>query len=703
MNVAPGVIVVPALFRATLDALDEGIVLLDAGGRVVFWNRWMERTSGLAESQVLGQALDALYPEQEGGRLMAAVRWARSALLPSVLSSTFNRYPLPLVNHGKPVVQSVHVSPVELEPGHPGSLVRISDETLMVEKERLLRVRANEIKQALKQSEESREAMRAAKEVAEEAARVKSDFLANMSHEIRTPLNAVLGFAQIGQRENTNRRTRHLFDQMLDSGQLLLGIINDILDFSKIEAGKLRIESEPLSLNRLIEHVFALAAGRALDKGIILQVEKPANLPAWVEGDLLRLSQVLGNLISNAIKFTEQGQVVLAVSRSDGDCVFQIRDSGIGMTEEQIGRLFTAFQQADNSTTRRFGGTGLGLAISKQLVDLMGGTIHVTSQPGLGSTFEVRLPLKELELPVDLEGHHAYVTGALPPTAGQRLTGYRILAAEDNPVNQLVLEDMLTLEGAHLSCVEDGLLALDLLQKEGDQGFDIVLTDIQMPRMDGHQLAQALREHYPTLPVVGLTAHAMAEERKRCFANGMVDHVTKPIELETLVAAVNKHARRRGTERPGAAPIADAAEPAMPTAGNFIPPVPDEGAAPATPTIASAGQDDTAVIDWAALQERFNGRQAFIDKLVATTLANIGDKAAVLRAAAARGDYAQLAFVAHGLKAVGGNMKASQIHYLGAGAESAARAEQPEALDLAEQLARAVDTLVAALAARATT
>jgi PAS domain S-box-containing protein len=398
----------------------------------------------------------------------------------------------------------------------------------------------------LRSRRESERQLRAAKDTAEAANIAKSEFLANMSHEIRTPLNAVLGLAQIGLREGHDARSHRLFRQMLDSGQMLLGIVNDILDFSRVDADKLSIEKTPIDLKRLIEHLRVLSEGRAADKGITLRVEQAHDLPTWVAGDLLRLTQVVGSLLSNAVKFTERGSAVLAVGRQGDRLIFRVSDTGIGMTEEQIGRIFRAFEQADTSTTRRFGGTGLGLAISKRLVELMGGTITVTSTTGTGSTFEVSLPLEEVDLPTDTntEARGAGDVDVICTPGAGRLADYRILAAEDNPVNQMVLEDMLTMEGATLVCADDGWQALDVLQREGEASFDLVLTDIQMPNMDGHQLASSLRQRYPGLPVIGLTAHAFTEEGQRCFDNGMVAHLTKPVDIDELVAAVREHARR---------------------------------------------------------------------------------------------------------------------------------------------------------------
>ena len=396
----------------------------------------------------------------------------------------------------------------------------------------------------LRSRRETERQLRAARDTAEAANIAKSEFLANMSHELRTPLNACLGLAQIGLREGRDARSHQLFGQMLDSGKMLLGIVNDILDFSKIDAGELCVDKTPIDLTCLIGHLRVLSEGYAAGKDITLSVEQAHDMPTWIVGDSLRLTQVLGNLLSNAFKFTERGRVALAVGRQDERLVFRVSDTGIGITTEQLGRIFRAFEQADSSSTRRFGGAGLGLAISKRLVELMDGTITVTSTTHIGSTFEVSVPLETVDPPPDIEARREGDADVHRAPGEGRLANYRILAAEDNPVNQMVLEDMLTMEGATLVCADDGVQVLDVLQREGEAGFDLVLTDIQMPNMDGHQLASLLRQRYPTLPVIGLTAHAYAQERQRCLDHGMVAHLTKPVEIDELVAAVREHARR---------------------------------------------------------------------------------------------------------------------------------------------------------------
>ncbi len=385
-----------------------------------------------------------------------------------------------------------------------------------------------------------------ARREAEDLARAKSEFLANMSHEIRTPLNGVLGLAQVGFRGNEGRKAQHTFGRILESGRLLLGVVNDILDFSKIEAGRMEVERVPVNLHGLLRQALALHGERASAKGIALTLEKAPHFPTACLGDPLRLAQVLGNLLSNAVKFTESGQVILraALEPEDGreTLVFRVTDTGIGMDPNQIGRLFTPFEQADGSTTRRFGGTGLGLAISRSMAQLMGGEIRVHSQIGQGSRFELRLPFQAPAAGEMAAGKMATGKNAAHPK-GTSLAGLTLLAAEDNDVNRLVLEEMLATEGARLDLVENGRLAVERVLAVGPDYYDLILMDVQMPEMDGMEATRRIRELAPRLPIIGQTAHALPEERERCLEAGMVDHVAKPLEQDELIAAILRHAK----------------------------------------------------------------------------------------------------------------------------------------------------------------
>jgi PAS domain S-box-containing protein len=389
-----------------------------------------------------------------------------------------------------------------------------------------------------------------------ELATAKSEFLANMSHEIRTPLNGLLGLAQIGLRDVGDAGTRETFGAILGSGRLLLGIVNDVLDFSKIEVGKMRVEQHPMSPRAIAEEAVALLRERAEAKHVALELEVDPALPAQCLGDALRMQQVLVNLLSNAVKFTEEGGVKMwiglqpALARADGaaassphDLVVRVSDTGIGIVADQIPQLFAAFQQADTSTTRRFGGTGLGLAISRRLAQLMGGDILVRSAPGIGSTFELRLPCDGTGAVADA-GDAAAPSDArrfADPAVPRRLDGLRVLVAEDNEVNQIVLERALTLEGARPVTVGDGRQAVHRVLSDGRDAYDVVLMDIQMPEMDGYEATRRILELAPDLPVIGQTAHAMRDERRDCLAAGMVDHIAKPIDFGELVEVITRH------------------------------------------------------------------------------------------------------------------------------------------------------------------
>jgi PAS domain S-box-containing protein len=385
--------------------------------------------------------------------------------------------------------------------------------------------------------------MEAARMEADRLSRVKSEFLANMSHELRTPLNGVLGMAQIGYRESVpGSAARLAFAKIMSSGKLLFGIINDILDFSKIEAGKLQIEHTDMDLHALLHLSMDLVRERADEKQLQLVVETGNTLPDRCVSDPLRMGQILLNLLSNAVKFTPQGQVTLGAALDGSTLVISVSDTGIGMTPEQIKRIFAPFEQGDGSTTRKFGGTGLGLTITHRLVELMGGEISVMSELGSGTRFEVRLPYVESHsLPESLRTvpftPHHHEEG--------RLKGISVLVAEDNEVNRIVMEEHLRSEGALVVMVGDGGEAIERIRIDGPRAFDIVLMDIQMPNINGHEATKRIIEIAPQLPIVGQTAHAFAEERAACFASGMVDHIAKPIDPLEMITVILRHAGSR--------------------------------------------------------------------------------------------------------------------------------------------------------------
>jgi CheY-like chemotaxis protein/anti-sigma regulatory factor (Ser/Thr protein kinase) len=379
----------------------------------------------------------------------------------------------------------------------------------------------------------------ATRDEADRLARVKTDFLANMSHEMRTPLNAVLGFAQFGIKEYAGQPGAETFGRIRDAGKHLLHVINDVLDFARLDAGKMPVQRRPFDLAAAVAQACELLVNDVLTKRLDFTVSSAPDLPRWVLGDAQRLQQILVNLLGNAVKFTESGGVSLQVTHDGENIWFKVIDSGIGMAPRHIERLFLPFEQADSSTTRRFGGSGLGLAISQNLARLMGGEITAESRLGAGSTVSLRLALAPVAAPVQ-----SLATEARPAPEVKRLEGVRVLAGEDDEVNRMILDAMLSREGATVVVVDNGLQVIEQVRLEGVDAFDVVLMDLQMPLMDGFEATRRLKELAPKLPVIALTAHAFAEESDRSRAAGMVEHLNKPIDLEVLVRAIRTQIAR---------------------------------------------------------------------------------------------------------------------------------------------------------------
>ena len=391
-------------------------------------------------------------------------------------------------------------------------------------------------------------ALRQAKEAAEEANRAKGEFLANMSHEIRTPMTAILGYADLMSEGNIGPVTREHVAVIKRNGEHLLELINDILDLAKVEAGKLQIEPVRCSPFELLANVASLMRVRAAAKSLKLEADMAGPLPETILTDPLRLRQVLVNLVGNAIKFTDRGEVriVLRLAEDRGrPCLrIDVTDTGIGMNEEQIGRLFKAFSQVDNSSTRRFGGTGLGLCISKRLVEALGGQIEVHSTPGKGSTFSLAIDPGPLEGVRMIENAREGLREAAPTTtvatAGKIELHCRVLLAEDGPDNQRLIAFLLKKAGAEVTLAENGQLACDEVLAARARGgpFDVILMDMQMPVMDGYEATRRLRTEGYTGPIIALTAHAMATDRQKCLAAGCDEFATKPIDREKFLATV---------------------------------------------------------------------------------------------------------------------------------------------------------------------
>ena len=597
----------------------EGVLITDEHGAILRVNRAFTAITGFSAEEVNGKNPRMLGSGRHDAAFYAAM-WESIRLTGYWEGEVWNRHKHHKIYPARLVITAVKDSNQTVM----NYVASLSDNTERKQAQEEIMALNAELEQRVSertaQLENSNTELIRARDAATAASQAKSSFLANMSHEIRTPINGVLGMAQIGARDSKEPKSREIFNRLRDSGSHLLSVINDILDFSKIEAGMMRVESSPFHITSLIDDSVNMVAESARSKGLRLSVECDASVPEWAVGDKFRLGQILLNLLSNAIKFTEHGLVTLKVSSANKLVDFQIIDTGIGMSDVQLSRLFQAFEQADSSITRKYGGTGLGLAISRHTARLMGGDIWVASQLGVGSTFSLSLPLSATTPRYE---------SSQAPGAKYRLKDIWVLAVDDVDLNRFVLEDQLIHEGAHVILANDGQQALERLEALGVSKFDAVLMDVQMPRMDGLEATRRIAAIAPGLPVIGFTAHAMAEERDKCFAAGMVDHVAKPVDIDTLVAVILRHVRQE-------AEIAPSAKETVPTANS-------DDSAPAY-------GDDSEAIDLSILASRVGDAPSTITLYTSLFIETAQETLQEMEASLTAGDMTALNSQAHRLK-----------------------------------------------------
>jgi PAS domain S-box-containing protein len=491
-----------------LDTVHEAAYLLDKNARFFYVNQEACRSTGYSREELLKLAVSDIDPEFD------CEQWPRH------WQSLQNERAMTFESHHK--TRNGAVIPVEINAnyfefdnqGYNLALVRDITERRKVEA-----------------------ALQESKDRAEAASRTKSEFLANMSHEIRTPMNGIISMAHLLRMTELNPEQQDFLESMTLSANNLLSLINDILDLSKVEAGRLELEYADFSLGETVTEISALQQPMIRQKKLELVTRLAENLPQILRGDVLRFKQILLNLLGNAIKFTEQGQIAIVVEpldRTDSALTLRltVSDSGIGMSEEVLARIFAPFEQADSSSTRRYGGTGLGLSICRRLVELMGGKIWATSTPGSGSSFFVELPFLVPVFPLVAASQQEL----LPPPALET-PPLAILLAEDNLINARSMSAILGRIGHRVVTVEHGQLAFETWQ---GTSFDCILMDVQMPVMDGVEATRLIRQAEQLsgrhTPIIALTAHAMQGDREWLLSEGFDGYVAKPVDVELLLA-----------------------------------------------------------------------------------------------------------------------------------------------------------------------
>ena len=619
-----------------IDFLPDATFAIDLQGKVIAWNKAMEQMSGVGKADMIGQGDYAYTVPFYGVRrpqllnlldasdLEIETRYRNIERLGETL---FAEVFVPSVYGGRGAhVWAIGAPLYDAEGKRIGAIETIRDIT--------------ERKRAEIELQE-------AKELAEASTLSKSQFLANMSHEIRTPMNAILGLTRLTLETSLSEQQRDYLHKVQSSSRALLGILNDILDYSKIEAGRLELENIDFDLDGVLHSLSDLFSYAAQEKGVELSYQVLPEVPVNLKGDPQRLGQVLSNLIGNAVKFTDRGEILVRAEclERQGELIrlgFSVRDTGIGIEPEQCEALFQAFGQLDSSISRRYGGTGLGLTICRHLVDLMGGEISLQSQPGQGSTFSFTVRLQRSRNPRQNGGPMPRPAAELQAGQLERLAqvrGARLLLVEDNEINQLVARESLRRMGFLVELAANGR---ESVRMAAERDYDAILMDLQMPEMDGFQATRLIRatESGRGVPIIALTAAAMLQEKKACLDAGMNDHVAKPIDPAELADALCRWLK------PGErAPFPGGIGPAL------------EGAAGGAPEL----PETLAGFDLEAALRRLHGNRGMLAELLHSFADGVDSELEELDRQLAAGAYQQASKQLHGVKGLAGNLGAVQL------------------------------------------